>query len=197
MCSKKEKDHLEIYFLSRFIIQSGQGQKSRLSVPPAPWSISCPGSFSAPFFGPSFLPRYLFIFSCAGIVSTPSLSGLICPFVLRSSHRAFTIQSLLSQIVFSKTKTSTHQDSLPESRTATTHNFTLTHQLGVEFRSIESEVDIEVDTIECALGCVHSFEVLLEILSRQVRCECYDLLDAWVLCIFGAVVKVSGTPHTL
>ena len=57
---------------------------------------------------------------------------------------------------------------LPESGRATTHDFALADKLGVEFRSVEREVDIEVYAVKGSLGCVHAFKVLFEVLSRQI-----------------------------
>lgn len=69
-------------------------------------------------------------------------------------------------------------NTLSEPGRAATHNFTLADELGVEFRAVEREVDVEVDTVEGALGCVHPFEVFLEVLLGQVGGEGDDFLDA-------------------
>ena len=53
----------------------------------------------------------------------------------------------------------------------------MANKLGVEFGAVESEVDVEVDAVEGALWGVHALEVLLEVLSRQVRSERDDFLD--------------------
>ena len=74
---------------------------------------------------------------------------------------------------------------LPESRSTPAHNLTLANQLGIELGAIERQVDIKVHTVECALGCVHALEILLEILSAEVRGERDNFLDAcdWLACI--------------
>lgn len=66
----------------------------------------------------------------------------------------------------------------------------MTYQLGVEFRAVEGEVDVEVDAVESALRCVHAFKVFLEVLAAQVRGESDDFLDA---C---AIVSVLDSPRT-
>ena len=68
---------------------------------------------------------------------------------------------------------------LSESRCAAAHDLALAHQLGVELGAVEREVDVEVDAVEGALWGVHALEVLLEVLSRQVRSERNDFLDTW------------------
>ena len=55
-----------------------------------------------------------------------------------------------------------------ESSRATAHYLALTHQLSVEFASVKREQNVEVDAIEGALRCVHTLEVLLEILAGEV-----------------------------
>ena len=70
------------------------------------------------------------------------------------------------------------QSQSSESGRATSHDFALTHQLGVEFCAVEREVDVEVDAVEGALRCVHTFEILLEVLAAEVGGECDDFLDA-------------------
>lgn len=54
---------------------------------------------------------------------------------------------------------------LPESSRAATHDFTLANKLGIELRSIEREVNVEVDTVEGALWGIHTFKVFFEVLS--------------------------------
>jgi hypothetical protein len=54
----------------------------------------------------------------------------------------------------------------------------LADELGVEFRAVECKVNVEVDTVEGALGRVHPFKVFLEVLLGQVRGEGDDFLDA-------------------
>ena len=66
---------------------------------------------------------------------------------------------------------------LSESRCAAAHDLALAYQLGVELGAVEREVDVEVDAVEGALWGVHALEVLLEVLSRQVRSERDDFLD--------------------
>lgn len=48
---------------------------------------------------------------------------------------------------------------------ASAHDFALTHQLGLEFAAVESEVNIKIDSIEGALGRINALTVLLEILA--------------------------------
>lgn len=57
---------------------------------------------------------------------------------------------------------------LPEAGRAATHDLALTHELGVELRAVQGEVDVEVDAVEGALGSVHALEVLFEVLSAEV-----------------------------
>jgi hypothetical protein len=54
---------------------------------------------------------------------------------------------------------------LPKSSCAATHDFTLADELGIEFGSVEREVNVKVDTVERALGCVHALKVFFEVLS--------------------------------
>ena len=68
---------------------------------------------------------------------------------------------------------------LSESCGTPAHNFALANKLGVELGAVEREVDVEVDAVEGALWGVHALEVLLEVLSRQVRSERDDFLDTW------------------
>jgi hypothetical protein len=62
----------------------------------------------------------------------------------------------------------TRRRRLPESRCAAAHDLALADKLGVEFGSVEGEVDVEVNAVEGALGCVHALKVLFEVLARQV-----------------------------
>lgn len=55
---------------------------------------------------------------------------------------------------------------LPETRTATAHDLALADKLSAELGTVKSQVDIEVDTVKCALGCVHPLKVLLQVLAR-------------------------------
>ena len=48
-----------------------------------------------------------------------------------------------------------------ESCSAASHDLALADKLGIEFRAVEGEVDVEVYTVECALRSVHAFEVFL------------------------------------
>jgi hypothetical protein len=57
---------------------------------------------------------------------------------------------------------------LLESRRAATHHFALAYQLGVEFRSVKREIDVKVYSVECSLWGIHSFEVLFEVLAREI-----------------------------
>lgn len=57
---------------------------------------------------------------------------------------------------------------LSEPGRAATHDLALADKLGVELGAVEGEVDVEIDTVEGALGCVHPLEVLLEILPAQI-----------------------------
>lgn len=57
---------------------------------------------------------------------------------------------------------------LPEPGRAATHDLALANKLCVEFGSVEGEVDVEIHAVECALGCVHAFEVLLEVFAREI-----------------------------
>lgn len=49
--------------------------------------------------------------------------------------------------------------------TAAAHDLVLADQFGAEFTAVQREVNIEVDTVEDALGCVHALEVGLEVLA--------------------------------
>lgn len=69
-------------------------------------------------------------------------------------------------------------------RTAPSHHVTLTHQFGIELAPIKSKVNIEVDTVESALGGIHSFKVLFKILSREITCQSHDFLDTWIFGVF-------------
>jgi hypothetical protein len=64
----------------------------------------------------------------------------------------------------------THQTfpKLPEPRRAAAHDLALTNKLGVEFRSVERKVDVEVDAVEGALGRVHALKVFFEVFAREV-----------------------------
>lgn len=66
---------------------------------------------------------------------------------------------------------------LSESSRAATHDLALADKLGVEFGPIKRKVNVEVDAIESALGCIHAFEVFFEVLPGEIRGECNNLLD--------------------
>ena len=67
---------------------------------------------------------------------------------------------------------------LPEPCRAAAHDLALAHELGVELRTVEREVDVEVHAVESALGSVHALEVLFEVLAAEIGCESNNLLDA-------------------
>nr|POF23996.1 hypothetical protein CFP56_54932 [Quercus suber] len=77
---------------------------------------------------------------------------------------------------------------LSESCGATTHDLTLTYQLGVELGSIQRQINVKVHAIEGSLGSVHPLEILLEVLPTQVRRKGDDLFDA-----YGR--RLAGTPR--
>lgn len=78
---------------------------------------------------------------------------------------------------------------LPEASRATSHNFALANQFGIEFASIESEVDVEVDTVESTLWGIHALKILLKVLATEIGCKCDDFLDACVR--FGLAVALE------
>lgn len=57
---------------------------------------------------------------------------------------------------------------LLEPRRAAAHDLSLAHELGVEFRSVQREVDVKVHAVERALRRVHPLKVLLEVLAREI-----------------------------
>jgi hypothetical protein len=65
-----------------------------------------------------------------------------------------------------------------EAGRAATHDFALADQLSVELRTVESEIDVEVDAVEGTLRCVHALEVLLEVLAAEIGGESDNLFDA-------------------
>jgi hypothetical protein len=67
---------------------------------------------------------------------------------------------------------------LSESCRTSAHDFALANELGVEFGTVEGEVDVEVHAVESTLRRVHALEVLLEVLAAEVGGECDDFLDA-------------------
>ena len=54
---------------------------------------------------------------------------------------------------------------LSESRPAAAHYLALADEFGTEFRTIQGEVDVEVNAVECSLWGVHPLKVLLQILA--------------------------------
>jgi hypothetical protein len=67
---------------------------------------------------------------------------------------------------------------LSESCRTSAHDFALANELGVEFGTVEGEVDVEVHSVEGTLRSVHALKVLLEVLAAEVGGECDDFLDA-------------------
>lgn len=67
---------------------------------------------------------------------------------------------------------------LSETCGTSAHDFALTNELGVEFRAVESEVDVEVHSVESTLRRVHALKVLLEVLAAEVGSEGDDFLNA-------------------
>jgi hypothetical protein len=57
---------------------------------------------------------------------------------------------------------------LPEPSRAATHDLTLADELSVELGSVEREVNVKVDAVECALRCVHTLKIFFEVLSREI-----------------------------
>jgi hypothetical protein len=76
---------------------------------------------------------------------------------------------------------------LSEACRAAAHDLALANEFSVELRTVESEVDIEIHTVEGALRSVHALEILLEILAAQIRCQCHDLLDACSRMLVNAI----------
>jgi hypothetical protein len=68
---------------------------------------------------------------------------------------------------------------LSESGGTSAHDFALAHKFSVEFRAVEGEVDVEVDTVECALWRIHALKVLFEVFAAEVGGEGDDFLDAY------------------
>jgi hypothetical protein len=85
---------------------------------------------------------------------------------------------------------------LSESCGTSAHDFALTNELGVEFGTVESKVDVEIHSVEGALGCVHALKVLLEILAAEVRGKRDDFLDAWGLLLVTLPVKLDKSFKT-
>lgn len=61
---------------------------------------------------------------------------------------------------------------------ASSHDFALAHEFGVEFGAVQGQVDVEVDAVESALRGVHALKVLFEVLPAEVRSESDDFLNA-------------------
>ena len=70
------------------------------------------------------------------------------------------------------------QPLLSETCGTSAHDFALTNEFGVELGAVESEVDVEVHSVESTLRSVHALKVLLEVLAAEVGGECDDFLDA-------------------
>ena len=71
---------------------------------------------------------------------------------------------------------------LSETCGTSAHDLALANELGVEFGTVEGEVDVEVHSVESTLRSVHALKVLLEVLAAEVGGECDDFLDAWNDC---------------
>jgi hypothetical protein len=81
-------------------------------------------------------------------------------FAIHISHKPL-ITTRLSPEIF--------QQHLPKPRCATAHDFALADKFGIELRSVECEVDVEVDAVKGTLGRVHAFKVFFEVLPGKVR----------------------------
>jgi hypothetical protein len=94
-------------------------------------------------------------FSCSGLTQLPSppQQPASCP------STSFIIDSFSHP----QRPLHLHHSSLPEPRTTSPHHVPLAHQLGIELAAVQRQVDVKVDTVECALGRVHPLEVLLEV----------------------------------
>ena len=79
---------------------------------------------------------------------------------------------------------------LSEPGRATAHDFALADELGVEFRAVEGEVDVEVDAVEGSLRRVHALEVFLEVLAAQVGGQGDDFFYACVDISASILVNV-------
>lgn len=66
---------------------------------------------------------------------------------------------------------------LPEFGSASAHNLALADEFGAEFTAIECEVDVEVYTVEDSLRGIHALEIGFQVLAREIRSKCHDLLD--------------------
>jgi hypothetical protein len=60
------------------------------------------------------------------------------------------------------------KSALSEPRGASTHDFALADKLGVEFGTVQGEVDVEVHAVEGTLWRVHALKVLFEVLAAEV-----------------------------
>lgn len=67
---------------------------------------------------------------------------------------------------------------LPELRRTPAHDLALAHQLGIELATVERQVDVEIDTVKCAIRSVHALKVLLKVLAGQIRGKGHHFLDA-------------------
>lgn len=54
---------------------------------------------------------------------------------------------------------------LPELCPAAAHDLVLANQLGAELAAVQRKVDVKVDPVEDALGCVHALEVGFKVLA--------------------------------
>ena len=72
---------------------------------------------------------------------------------------------------------------LSETGSAATHDLPLTDEFSAELGPVQSQVNIEVDSVESALRGVHALEVLLEVLAAEIGCEGDNLLDACEKCL--------------
>lgn len=81
---------------------------------------------------------------------------------------------------------------LSESRRATTHDLALANQLSIEFGTVEREIDVEINSVECALRCVHALEVFLQILAAEIGSEGDDFLYACCEISVPALLQLQG-----
>lgn len=61
----------------------------------------------------------------------------------------------------------------------TTHNLSLTDQLGTKLTTIQGEIDIKVDPVKGSLGGIHAFKVGFQVLAREVGSQSDDFFDSW------------------
>ena len=81
---------------------------------------------------------------------------------------------------------------LSESRRAATHDLALADKLSIEFRTVESKVDVEIDAVESALRSIHALEVLLEVLAAEIGGEGDNFLNACIITL--AQLAFAGWP---